>query len=134
MRDHGVDMPDPKVSADGGISIGINGGRGKGATTERAQRACQHFLEDAAPKGGKRSDPAEEARMRRQALAFAKCMREHGLDFPDPTFSSGGRVSQRLKGDPNSPRFRAAQKDCAKATGMPAPGKGGGFAVRGGGA
>ena len=30
--------------------------------------------------------PEEEAKMRDNALKFAQCMREHGIDMPDPTF------------------------------------------------
>ena len=30
--------------------------------------------------------------MREQLLEFTECMREHGIDMPDPVFSDGGRV------------------------------------------
>jgi hypothetical protein len=48
-------------------------------------------------------------------LAFAQCMRSHGVaDFPDP--SSQGQISiqggQGSDLDPNNPRFQAAQKAC----------------------
>lgn len=29
--------------------------------------------------------------VRNQAAAYARCMREHGVDFPDPTFDGNGR-------------------------------------------
>jgi hypothetical protein len=30
--------------------------------------------------------------MKEQMLAFAQCMRDHGIDMPDPTFDADGRV------------------------------------------
>jgi hypothetical protein len=53
-----------------------------------------------------------------QFLAFARCMRSHGVsDFPDPT-SSGGGVGILLQGGPDSdlnrdnPTFKAANQAC----------------------
>lgn len=44
-------------------------------------------------------------------LEFSVCMRSRGLaNFPDP--NSQGEIS--YSGDPNSPRFLAAQRVCAK--------------------
>ena len=39
--------------------------------------------------------------MKEQALAFSKCMRDHGIDMPDPTFEldGGGDVGARRKAD-----------------------------------
>jgi hypothetical protein len=48
-------------------------------------------------------------------LAYAKCMREHGIsDFPDPE-PGGGLAIQAEPGsdlDPNNPRFKAADDAC----------------------
>jgi hypothetical protein len=51
-----------------------------------------------------------------QGLAFARCMRSHGIsDFPDPT---GGGIAFDLHGssgsdlNPNNPRFVAAKQAC----------------------
>jgi hypothetical protein len=72
---------------------------------------------------------------KQKILAFAQCMRAHGLpDFPDPTFdSNGGGISINAGGasdlDPNSPTFQAAQKACeSKLPGKP----GGGTTITGG--
>jgi hypothetical protein len=48
-----------------------------------------------------------------QMLAFAQCMREHGVDMPDPEVDSKGRVRMRI-GDKDTPRAtaEAAQKAC----------------------
>lgn len=64
--------------------------------------------------------------MKEAALAFAKCMRAHGVDMPDPVFSGDGRVSQQLTGNPNEAKFQAAQKACqSKMPGFGKNGKGG---------
>ena len=54
-----------------------------------------------------------------QGVAYARCMRSHGIsDFPDPTTSPGGRVAIQLNGGPGSdlnksnPTFKAANQVC----------------------
>jgi hypothetical protein len=46
-------------------------------------------------------------------LAFAQCMREHGVDMPDPEVDAKGRVRMRI-GDRDTPRatMEAAQEAC----------------------
>jgi hypothetical protein len=132
MREHGVDMPDPKVSAHGLVQMGAPPGEGADEGPDNpkfrtAEKACQPLLEAARPNGGQRPDPEQEARMRRQALAFAKCMREHGVDMPDPQFEGGGKVTQQLpRGSLDDAAFRAANKACMKDAGMK-----GGFVIGG---
>jgi len=107
MREHGVDLPDPQFSADGdgkggfaimgGTATASDGGGGalpdpNGAAFKAADEACKPIL-DAVTKDLPKPSPEELAKMRDQALAFAKCMREHGIDMPDPTFDDSGGVS-----------------------------------------
>jgi hypothetical protein len=57
----------------------------------------------------------QEQKFKDAALEHARCMRDHGIDFPDPTFSEGGGATIKLgKGsvDPNDPDFKAAEKEC----------------------
>jgi hypothetical protein len=46
-------------------------------------------------------------------VKYAQCMRQHGIDMPDPQFSGNGAI-QRLGGnvDPTSAEFQAADKAC----------------------
>ena len=59
-----------------------------------------------------------------QALAYAKCMRSHGIpNFPDPTVqdnaqNKGVGFSMPSGVDPHSPQFKAASKTCQKQTGF----------------
>jgi hypothetical protein len=65
------------------------------------------------------SDPQEAM------LAFVDCIREHGVDMPDPRFDADGRVSIMV-GGPDSPRIdpdvmQAAQEACGGLMGPGAP-------------
>jgi hypothetical protein len=103
MREHGVDLPDPgpdgKLQFDGAVG----GDRNKAMA---AASACQQYL----PNGGTLQNLTPEQLDR--ARAFAKCMREHGIDMPDPDPDTG--LSAILKGniDFNSPAFKAASEAC----------------------
>jgi hypothetical protein len=48
-------------------------------------------------------------------LAYAQCMRDNGIDMPDPDFSGGrgGGLFSALRGvDPSSPTFQTAMEAC----------------------
>jgi hypothetical protein len=59
-------------------------------------------------------------------LAWARCMREHGIDVPDPQITSDG-IDQQGPGrmDPGDPRLTAAERACAQYGHLP-PAKPGG--------
>ena len=109
MRQHGVDVSDPGSA---GGNSDFNAGAG-GASVQQAQQACAKFLRGAAPTGAQSS--GADTGQQQALLAFARCMRRHGVDFPDPTTSNG--VTQLSPGNnvnPNDPRVRQAQDACAK--------------------
>ena len=107
MREHGIDFPDP--SADGGpVKIQSTGPPEK---MEAAQEACKEFADKARPQ----LSEAQQAEFKEAALEHARCMRDHGIDFPDPQFSAEGGAQIRLergKVDPDAPEFKAAQEEC----------------------
>ena len=121
MREHGIDMPDPQTSEDGKggmVIMGDAGGPAGGKALDKekmqtAQKECEPLIKDVV-NNGPRPDPEEEARMKEQALGFAKCMREHGVDMPDPVFEENGGMTQELGGglDPSSSTMQDAQKAC----------------------
>ena len=48
-----------------------------------------------------------------QALAFAECMRSHGVsNFPDPSAGGGNSLAAGSGINPAAPAFHAAQKSC----------------------
>ncbi|WP_194409670.1 hypothetical protein [Microbacterium cremeum] len=77
MRDKGIDMADP---ADGGQSIG----QADDAFMEAAE-ACQTEMgmPPARESGSDNVGPSSEE-LRQQHLEIAECLREHGVDVPDP--------------------------------------------------
>jgi hypothetical protein len=79
MRAHGVtNFPDPTSN---GLQIPASINH-QSPTFRSAQRACKQYL----PNGG--APPATNPSERAAALAFARCMRAHGVpDFPDPALT-----------------------------------------------
>jgi hypothetical protein len=121
MREHGIDMPDPQRVGSGGIKMTQKGGPGSKAKMDAANKDCQKYMVKG---GGKAPSAAEQAKAKDAMLAYAKCMRAHGVDMPDPKFSSnGGGTTFQLGGpgnkggstggpNPDSPTFKAADEAC----------------------
>ena len=112
MREHGIDMPDP--GADGQTRIEID----DPDAWEEAEKECRPIIEEVV---GTFEPPSEEeqARMREQALEFSKCMREHGVDMPDPQFSEDGGMTINVEAEdgeapptPDDEDFQAAAEEC----------------------
>ncbi len=99
MRSEGIDMPDPQIDANGRGGIAItreqdSGDDGEGASPGPMDReAFEAAAEECGdpPFFGRELTEEDREEMEEQALAFAECMREHGIeDFPDPDFSDRG--------------------------------------------
>jgi hypothetical protein len=129
MRDEGVDVPDPEVDADG--SMRMPGMRvtndGSGPSPEEAQETCGQIPAPPGGGGGQR----DESELEDAALEYAQCMRDHGVDMPDPEVD-GGRVT--FGGGPgggegggggggpmnqDDPAFQEAQEACEDILGRP---------------
>jgi hypothetical protein len=128
MREHGVDMPDPQRVGTGGIKVTGGKMRPNDPKTKAALSACQKYMQIG---GGETLDPAKRAKLQEAALNYARCMRGHGVDMPDPQLSGKGGLTFQAgprKGDgpsrkgtgprgglgvnPDSPKFEAADKAC----------------------
>ncbi len=114
MRDHGIDMADPQFDGEGRGGIALEATPENEDELAAAQEACQPLLENA--RSEMELDPEQEAEMREQLLEFAECMRDHGIDMPDPQFSDdGGFVVQAGPeggGPREDPDFAAAAEEC----------------------
>jgi hypothetical protein len=113
LREHGVDAPDPKFGDDGGVTMRVRGG-GSPEKMRAAQQACAKYQRQIKPPN---MTAEEKAAFKQAALANARCLREHGLDVPDPTFGDDGSVQMRIgkKGErPDEAKLRAAQEACRK--------------------
>jgi uncharacterized protein (DUF305 family) len=122
MRDHGVDMPDP---VKGRFELKVRPGDQKKAG--EAQRACQKYLRDVAP----RMSEEQEAKAREAALDYAKCMRDHGIEMADPQFQEGGGMTMRMPPGTrdDDPKLREAEKACEPILRAARPDKAGGGGV-----
>ena len=120
MRDHGIDMPDPQVGEEGEFGINLEATPENEDDLEAAQEACQPLLEDV--RGEIEIDPEREAEMRQQMLDFAECMRDHGIDMPDPVFSDDGGFVVQQEGPGGNvrddPDFEAAAEECSPEDGF----------------
>jgi hypothetical protein len=139
MREHGVDMPDPDTSGGNGVvtfSAGAVAGEKLDGDTNKfqeAHEACKDLMGDAGPQN---MSPEQQQEMQDQALAFSRCMREHGVNMPDPSFDGEGHVTMTIGDDngidPTDPKFEDAQQACGSTFG-PGGAKGGpGLSVGGG--
>ena len=123
MREHGIDMPDPETAPGGGFTQRIEVGKDDADKMQAAQEACDHILANAGNFRGE-LDPEQLDKM----VDFAQCMREHGIDMPDPATNGKGGIIFRSNAsasgsggpdnvtsdglDPASPEFQAAQEAC----------------------
>jgi len=110
MREQGIDFPDPQAGGRGLTRIG------EGSSPEElreAEKACEEYRKAIKPP---ELSEEQQQKFKDAALEHARCMRDHGIDFPDPTFSEDGGATVKIgKGsgiDPDDPDFKAAEKDC----------------------
>ena len=117
MREHGIDVPDPQVDESGRVRVMVEARRAtegvRDGAFEKAREECgTPFGEDGPPQ----LSDEERQEMQETMLEFASCMREHGVDMPDPEFSGGGGRMLFRQGaggiDPSSPTFQKAQEAC----------------------
>ena len=122
MRNHGVsNFPDPRVStSNGGTSVAIMVPHAIGSSPEfnSAQTACKGILPEPS-----KSDLAQQAHdqlvHKQELLAFAHCLRDHGVSgFPDPN-AQGGLTLQMVQAagvDLTAPQVRTAALACVPAS------------------
>ena len=112
MRSHGVpNMPDPQVFDSGGktgVVMPDPGSADNSPQFKSAQQAC-HALKFGAAISNTSQAASALAQRRKRALAFAVCMRSHGVpNFPDP--NSQGLFTSKLHA--SAPQVQAANKAC----------------------
>jgi hypothetical protein len=107
----------------GGLLAGCGGGGdddddGVASVDESAAADESTEDEDGDGAGG---GSVDETEMQDAALEYAQCMRDHGIDMPDPQSSADGRgvliggpAGGKAKFNPNTPAFKTAEKACKK--------------------
>jgi hypothetical protein len=115
LRGQGLDVPDPTVDAEGNLAIG-GGGNGGPPNIDpdklaAAQKVCGDVPAGALGGGTDLNSPEFQD----AAVKFAACMREEGIDVPDPDFSKGsvqGMTGLFKNVDRNDPKVEAATRKC----------------------
>jgi hypothetical protein len=111
MRQHGINTPDPKITADGVVQQPPHveqPAEHKSPKRRAAEQACQQYLSN----GGQPRKPS--AQEQQQLVQFARCMRQHGINnMPDPQITADGPELRYPRGvDPDDPRLKAAEQAC----------------------
>ncbi len=94
FRDHGFNIPDPEINADGTVDLGalkqsIAQDPKNEARSKKAYDDCLPLLEGA--NFAKKGSPEDEIELQDNLLIFAKCLRDNGIDVPDPGSSDDSR-------------------------------------------
>ena len=101
LRAQGIEVEDPKPGES--LVVGDDGD----PAAKKAIANCDHRLGIA----GQELSPEEAEEFKEGWLAFAKCVREHGLDMADPTFQGNGKVLLDRSATA-SPAFESAREAC----------------------
>ncbi len=111
MREQGLDFPDPSFDSEGNPEFTDFDIVDQDAF-EAAFVNCEDILRDAFPDEFD-LDPEVQAALYDASLEFAQCMREQGLDFPDPKPGEFGFFAFRdAEVDLNDPAFQDAFAVC----------------------
>ncbi|MFI7633230.1 hypothetical protein [Nonomuraea sp. NPDC049400] len=102
LRQNGIDVPDPGSAEDKTWKY-----TGDPAKMEKALKACEKYTSQI-------PNPLDDPKTRDKLIQYARCMREQGIDMPDPP-----QVNSKL--DPNDPKLQKAAESCIQHL----PGQGG---------
>lgn len=117
MRDNGVpDFPDPTIDADGNPEFFPGGQPPEGMdqdSMDAAFDACQDLIADVVLS----FLPEDTTELEDTFLEFSQCMRDQGIDLPDPDFSQGlfgpdGPAGVFGDIDTEDPDFQTAVDEC----------------------
>ena len=103
IREHGITVPDPELNSDGTVdfhqlreSIFNNAAfqqlGGNGSARQELQKCFSILGNTTFAEEREQEDPIE---LQDDLLQLAQCLRDNGLDVPDPDFSDGPRASMR---------------------------------------
>lgn len=125
MRDHGIDWPDPEL-VDGEWELRLDDDVDlESPAYKAAEEECAQVRQEAQPEAGDDINVGDRARLEDEMdkmLEFAACMRDQGIDFPDPVMDDDGNISGPagpMDGDWEA--FEAAKQTCEDHTGEPMP-------------
>jgi hypothetical protein len=119
MREHGIDVRDPKPGGQGLRDMFEEVDRDDPAFRE-AERECEKHLEEVVAE----IDDDQRRELEDARLEFARCMRGKGFDVPDPQSGLGEQQAGGL-GDLNldDPRVQEAVDACSQRIASALPGQ-----------
>ena len=97
IRDQGLNIKDPELNADGSVNmreIKEDLGRYGDQDAKKALEDCLPMLEGAT--FSKESGKEDEIELEDNLLEFAQCLRENGVDVPDPRNSKDDRLGKNV--------------------------------------
>lgn len=108
LREHGVNIPDSanRAAAIQGLANVPQ------STVQTAMSACRKYASGSSVSASSR---AQGVQRREQVLSYARCLREHGLNVPEPTPTTSGGIPaflQALHEAQQSPTFTKANQTC----------------------
>jgi hypothetical protein len=118
LRDGGIDIGDPVIDENGNPQLppisfqsGDPGGEvdpeAEMKAMEEVMDSCQHHLEGVVLDGVEHGNLVD---IEDTFVAYAQCMRDHGIDLPDPEFSDDGFIDL---GSPDvGDGYEAAHAEC----------------------
>jgi len=118
LRDQGIDIGDPTVGADGSLQLppieftiegdGTEGEAPDFSAFEEMMAPCEGLLDGA---GGIGTN-ADASGFEDALVEYTQCMRDNGVDMPDPDFSGNGGIIDLGAGGMNEDEFAAADAIC----------------------
>jgi len=107
MREQGLDFPDPQPGSDGNLRFQAPAGEIDQEAFREGAEACRQYLPD---RGGALAG-ADDPEFQDAQLEFAQCMRDQGIDVPDPQ-SGQGPAGGGAMIDRDDPAVAAALEEC----------------------
>ncbi|MEN8234378.1 MAG: hypothetical protein ABFR89_05590 [Actinomycetota bacterium] len=121
LRDQGIDIDDPTMDADGNVHLAPIDFTFESENADPEAHfaafnemigSCEEHLEGIATT----SSDHDATEFEDNLLEYAQCMRDNGVDMPDPDFSGGAGAIEL--GSPDDEEFEAADAECRKHLGL----------------
>jgi hypothetical protein len=113
MRDNGVSMPDPVEGEAGSLYEGVDQ---NSTAFQSADAVCGPILQGVVDERESQNDE-DQAQQQEELLALAKCLRDNGIDVPDPVPGTEKPFGDSL--DRTDPAVAQALEKCAQVAPTP---------------